>query len=94
MFERENVLCLTGKILRANKEAEFVIKIPSALGSLSYYCKAIDKKKCSDKDLSSAFVQGQIKKLPILFLTTGELTKKAERMMKKEFIGIVFKKIN
>ena len=93
MFKRENITILNEKILRINKEVEFIIKVPSALGGLSYYCKAIDKKKCSDKDLSSAFVQGQIKKIPVLFLTTGELTKKAEKMVKKEFTGMVFRKL-
>ena len=93
MFEKRGVSCLNKKIQRANKEAEFIINIPSALGGLSYYCKAIDKKKCNDKDLSSAFVQGQMKKLPVLFLTTGILTKKAEILMKKEFTGMVFKRI-
>jgi hypothetical protein len=94
LFERERITYSNEKILRSNKEAEFVVKIPSALGGLSYYCKAVNKKKCSDKDLSSAFVQGQMKKLPVLFLTTGDLTNKAREMMKKEFTGMVFKQIS
>jgi len=94
LFERERITYSNEKILRLNKEAEFVVKIPSALGGLSYYCKAVNKKKCSDKDLSSAFVQGQMKKLPVLFLTTGDLTNKAREMMKKEFTGMVFKQIS
>ena len=94
LFERERITYSNEKILRLNKEAEFVVKIPSALGGLAYYCKAVNKKKCSDKDLSFAFVQGQMKKLPVLFLTTGDLTKKAREMMKKEFTGMVFKQIS
>tara|TARA_Y100000310_G_C20550034_1_gene747592 strand:- start:125 stop:997 length:873 start_codon:yes stop_codon:yes gene_type:complete len=94
MFEKEKISNLNEKVLRVNKEAEFIVKIPSVLGDLSYYCKAVNKMKCSDKDLSSAFVQGQIKKLPVLFLTTGELTKKANALLKKEFTGMIFKQIN
>ena len=93
LFARESVVYSNEKILKANKEAEFVVKIPSALGGLSYYCKAVNKKKSGDKDLSSAFVQGQTRKLPVLFLTTGELTKKANEMLKKEFKGMVFKRV-
>ena len=67
--------------------------MPSAVGSLIYYCKARSKKRISDSDLSSAFVQGQLKKLPVLFLTKGELTKKAKEMLSKEFKSIKIKKI-
>ena len=75
-------------------EIDFLIKVPSMVGKLEYYCKAKKKKKCNEGDLSSAFVTGQTKKLPVLFITTGELTKKAQTMLDKEFKNhLVFKKI-
>ncbi|MBI5397830.1 hypothetical protein HZB03_00035, partial [Candidatus Woesearchaeota archaeon] len=47
----------------------------------------------NDGDLSSAYVQGQIKKLPVLFLTTGELSKKAEDLASREFKSMFIKRI-
>lgn len=80
-------------IIKKNKEIDFILEIPSSIGNLEYYCKTKDKKKLNEADLSSAFVQGQSKKLPILFLTRGEFTKRAKEMLKKEFKNININKI-
>ena len=92
-FEKSNINLIEEKIVKKNLDLDLVIEVPSAVGSLMYYCKAKSKKRISDSDLSSAFVQGQLKKLPILFLTKGELTKKAKEMLSKEFKNIKIKKI-
>jgi len=92
-FEKSNINLIEEKIVKKNSDLDLVIEVPSAVGSLIYYCKAKSKKRISDSDLSSAFVQGQLKKLPILFLTKGELTKKAKDMLPKEFKNIKIKKI-
>ena len=78
---------------RKKKEAEFVISVPSPVGSIKYYCKSKDKKSCNEGDLSTAFVQGQTRKLPVLFLTTGKLTKTANQMLDKEFSSIKVKNL-
>ena len=71
-----------------------IIKIPSVMGELEYYCKAKNKKTVNDSDLSSAVVQGQLKKLPVMFLTTGELSKKAKEFLNTELKkGLVIKNI-
>ena len=57
------------------------------------YCKTKDKKSVNEGDLASAFVFAQSKKMPCLFITTGNLTKKAESMMHKEFVGLILEKI-
>ena len=67
-----------------NKEYDLIINIPSPAGELTYYCKAKSSKRVSDGDLSSAVLKAQSKRLPALFLTTGELTKKAEEALKAE----------
>ncbi len=92
-FEKSNINLIEEKIVKKNSDLDLVIEVPSAVGSLIYYCKAKSKKRISDSDLSSAFVQGQLKKLPVLFLTKGELTKKAKEMLSKEFRNIKIKKI-
>ena len=67
--------------------------MPSVVGEVDYYCKARKKKRINDGDLSSAYVQGHVKKLPVLFLTTGELTKKAKEMLGKEFQNMIVKQV-
>ncbi|MBN1544000.1 hypothetical protein JW898_00900 [Candidatus Woesearchaeota archaeon] len=80
-------------LIRKGTEYDFVVKIPSNVGVLEYYCKAKSKSKINDGDLASAFVQGQIKKLPILFVTVGDLTKRAEELLSKEFRSMFVRKI-
>jgi len=92
-FEKSNIELIEEKVVKKNLDLDLVVEVPSAVGSLTYYCKAKSKKRISDSDLSSAFVQGQLKKLPVLFLTKGELTKKAMEMLSKEFKNIKIKKI-
>jgi len=92
-FEKSNIELIEEKVVKKNLDLDLIVEVPSAVGSLTYYCKAKNKKRISDSDLSSAFVQGQLKKLPVLFLTKGELTKKANEMLSKEFKNIKIKKI-
>ncbi|MFC1704829.1 hypothetical protein ACFLZ6_00700 [Nanoarchaeota archaeon] len=87
-FSKNNIDVTERTILRKDSELEFVITVPSSVGNLTYFCKAKSKKRINDGDLSSAFIQGQMKKLPVLFLTKGILTKKAQEMMKNEFKGM------
>jgi hypothetical protein len=57
-------------------ELECLVKVPSSLGAITYYCKAKKKKSCTEGDLATAFVAAQLRKLPALFLTTGQIPKK------------------
>lgn len=84
-FKNKNIEILNFKIIRKNSEIDFILKVPSSVGVFEYYCKAKNKKKVSDSDLSNAYVHGQIKKMPVILLTTGELTKKAKELLSREF---------
>ncbi|MBU1201646.1 MAG: hypothetical protein KKA51_04040 [Nanoarchaeota archaeon] len=92
-FEKKEIEVEKETIIRKNSEIELQVIIPSAVGKVEYFCKAKNKKKCNDGDLSSAYIKGQMMKLPTLFITTGEVTKKAENMLKNEFKSLVLKKI-
>ena len=85
IFRKKEIEILETEVIRKNSDIEMILLIPSPVGKLRYFCKIRDKKKCNDKDLSSAYVDGQMKKLPVLFVTTGDLTKKAKEMQGKEF---------
>ncbi len=92
-FNKNNIAILNLKLIRKNSEFDFEIVIPSAVGNLLYYCKAKNKKRCNDGDLSSAYIRAQSTKLPILFLTTGEITKNASLLLKSEFRNMTIQQI-
>lgn len=81
------------EISKKRSEIELKIIIPSNVGKMEYYCKAKSKKKCNDGDLSSAYIKGQSMKLPVLFITIGDLTKKAKEMLNTDFKGMVVRQI-
>jgi len=84
-FKDKGIIVLDISIVRKNSEIDYMLSIPSAIGQIKYYCKAKKKKKSNDSDLAQAFVKGQVKKLPVLYLITGELTKKAKEMLSSDF---------
>ncbi len=76
-----------------NKEFDFIAKIPSNIGLITYYIKATNKKTINEGDVSLAFSESQLKKLPCLFLTTGKLNKKASLILNKKFQNIILRQI-
>jgi hypothetical protein len=93
-FKSKKIIIEQKEILRKNAEINFLLKVPSVVGNLTYFCKAKNKAKCDEKDLSSAYMEAQIKKLPLLFLYTNEFTKKAQEMMDTgAFENTVVKKV-
>ena len=92
-FIKNDIKVIEKQIIRKNTEVDFIIKIPTKIGLLNYYCKAKNKKKITEADLSKIFITGQAKKLPILFLTTGILTKKAKELAENVFKGMHIKNI-
>ena len=92
-FKKNRIKVIEQKIVRKNSDYEFLLEIPSAVGNLVYFCKAKRKKKTNDGDLSSVYLHANGKKLPALYLTTGELTKKANQFIKGELKSVTVKKL-
>lgn len=91
---KNKITVIGSKVVKNKSDIELTIKVPSVVGEVMYFCKARNKKKVSDGDLSSALVKGQLKKLPVLFLGKGDLTKNAEKELDGDLKGhIIFKKI-
>lgn len=82
-LDLKNIKILEADVPRKT-EINLILKVPTAVGEILYYAKAKAKKKCSDKDVSSAFLEGQMKKLPVLFLYSGEITKKTDEMLQQD----------
>ena len=93
-YFKKNSIEISGvKQIRKDSDFEGIVKIPSAVGNMTYFCKAKNKQKITDSDLSLLFVQSQMKKMPVLLITTGEVTKKAQELLTKEFKNITIKVI-
>lgn len=92
-FRKDNIEMLSYDILNKNKDIELIVKIPTPVGKLTYFCKAKDKKRINDSDLSLVLMRAQSKNLPALILITGELTKKTKGTFENEFKGLAIKKI-
>lgn len=92
-FLAENKITLIQhSVVKKKTEFDLLVELPSPVGSLQYYCKARSKKKVAEGDISSAYVQGQLKKLPVIFLTDGELSKQAKDVL-SQLKGITVKQM-
>lgn len=66
------------------KEVNFRGEIDSNLGLIKIFIKFKDKKKISDSDLITAHNESM--KLPLYFISTGDLTKKAQKYIEENFL--------
>ncbi len=83
-FKSSEIVIDQKETVRKNSEMNFIIKVPTAVGPMLFFCKAKSKARCDEKDISSAYMESQIKKLPLLFLYTKDLNKKAQEMLKSD----------
>ncbi|MFH1637661.1 MAG: hypothetical protein ABIB71_04530 [Candidatus Woesearchaeota archaeon] len=89
----KDIVVIEQKVLKKGKEFSFILKVPSTVGRLSYYAVAKDRKKASEKELSDAYGKGEELKMPVMFICTGELSKKARKFMEEKLPGMVFRNI-
>jgi hypothetical protein len=93
-FNKLEVKIEQKETLRKNAEMNFILRVPSVVGDITYFSKAKSKTRCDEKDLSAAYMEAQAKKLPLLFLYTNELNKKSLEMLDSGvFENVVVKKI-
>ncbi|HSU73157.1 MAG TPA: hypothetical protein VLJ21_04900 [Candidatus Binatia bacterium] len=90
---KANIKILEHAMVTKKLDYDLIIQVPSPVGSLVYYAKARNKAKLNDTDLSGAFTQGQLKKLPAMLLAPGELSKKAQELLAKELRGVAFTRL-
>ena len=91
-LEEREIAILDYKVVRKG-EIDLFILVPTKLGVQEYFCKAKDKKKLSDSDLSNAYLKGQAAKLPTILLSPGEPNKKAKELLSTQFRGMAVKKL-
>lgn len=79
------------KVIRKDKDINYVISFDTRLGNLKYFAKFRDKKIISEGDISLAY--NEAGKLPLMFLSKGELTKPAKKLIETDFKGVIFKRV-
>ena len=90
-FISKSIEMLDEKIVKKNKEFNYIGEIKSDLGLMRVFIKYLNKKRISDADLISAHNEAQLKKLALYFVSPGDLTKKAKDYMKNNFL--IFEKL-
>jgi rhodanese-related sulfurtransferase len=62
---------------RKKNEITSLVRVPSAAGEILCYCKAKQKRVASEADLALALLEAQQKKLLLLYVAGGTLSKRA-----------------
>jgi len=73
------------KVVKKNNEINYVVASNTSFGKTSFYVKVKRKQKISESDLSLAFTEGNRKRMPVIFITDGEISKKVENFREKNF---------
>ncbi|MBT4334536.1 hypothetical protein HOD61_01845 [archaeon] len=93
-FSENKMYVISKDVVRKERELNFVVDLPSNIGRLRYFVKFKAKKNINDADLISASDEARSKKLPVLFLSNGDLTKKAQKYLNDNVSGqLVFRNI-
>ncbi len=92
-FNRNKINILETSDIKKNTEIDFIVELQTTIGNVKYFCKTKNKKKINEGDLSSALLNAQSKSLPLLFLTTGKISKKTKEQLNTDFKNIVYKEI-
>jgi len=85
-FTSKSIEVMEEKIVKKNREFNYIGEISSSLGLMKVFIKYRNKKRISDADLISAHNEAQLKKIPLYFISPGDLTKKAKEYMKNNFL--------
>ncbi len=66
--------------VKKGKEANLIANIPSSIGTVRFFVKIKSKKKVNEADLSMAYTEGMQHRLPVFFLTDGNMTGVAKEL--------------
>lgn len=91
-LKKNDIRLLEETLVRRNREFDLIVSIPSNIGSIEYLINVKNKKTINEADLTLAYQKGQSRKLAVILLTTGELTKKAKLYREKNLKGYVLVK--
>ena len=90
-LQSKNINILEEKLIKKNKEYELILEVHSQVGKVKFFAVLKDKLKINEADLSLAHNKAQLKKLPLMFLSNGELIKSAKIYLQDNYL--LFEKI-
>ena len=83
-YLKENSISVIKRdVIKKNKEFNFLVEVTTAFGPMKMFLKAKDKKRINDADL--ALLRAPY---PLVFLTSGVLTKNAEVFRKEHYVMV------
>ena len=81
-FEKNKIKVLNILDKKKKSACEYIIKLPTPVGNVKFFCAVLNKCRVSDADISKVIVKSQMRKLPGLLLYCGQLTNKAQELSK------------
>ncbi len=79
-FTRNKIEVLNVLSGKRKSHSEYLVRIPTPVGGVKFYCVFLGKSKVSDADISKVVVKSQMRKLPGVLLYSGQLTNKAKEL--------------
>jgi hypothetical protein len=92
-LKKKKISILDKTTIKKDRELNFIVSVPSNVGTLRYFVKARKKKKLNEGDLLLAFTEGQDKKLATIIVSNAEITKKAKLFIEKSLPGLTYIKL-
>ncbi len=89
-FESSGISIMSHSIVLPEKELDLVVKVPTVIGEVTYFCKAKKKASNTEADLFNTILAAQQKGLPGLFATTGKINKKAKDLLDSQPNAVKF----
>jgi hypothetical protein len=87
-LKKKGIKIIEEKRIKKN-DYELILELNTELTEIVAYARIKIKKNINEGDLSTAYVDGQIKKMPIILISPGKLTKKAQEKI-KDLKGLKF----
>jgi len=87
LLNGNNAEIIKEELVKKEKEIDFIINLKTNFGKLKYYVKAKNKPTINDADISLAYSDGQLKKLPTILIVNGKVNKKALEMINIKYNG-------
>ncbi|MFT4250558.1 MAG: hypothetical protein ACMXYD_04300 [Candidatus Woesearchaeota archaeon] len=87
--ETNNIVIKAIEEVRKDQDYELILEVPTAVGKITFFAKAKNKKNSNDGDLASAILKAKTKNLPALYLTTGNVTNKALEQEELQDITVI-----
>ena len=88
-LKQKNILLKNIVSIRKNSEYDLNVELTLEIGKIEFYVKAKNKKKSNEGDLSVAYLESLKRRIPCIYLTSGEVTNKLRETISKDFKGLI-----